>query len=144
MIEAVENHMPEVIVIDEIGTEAEALAARIIAERGVQPHRHRPLRPQRRWAIRHRPADAGRRALRARNSFRQPDYYSLDLRVSKDFALGPGDQLFFGECFNCNDAANRGTSNTVWSTGPTANATFGALNLVGTPRTFQLALRYDF
>jgi stage III sporulation protein SpoIIIAA len=36
MIEAVENHMPEVIVIDEIGTSAEALAARTIAERGVQ------------------------------------------------------------------------------------------------------------
>jgi stage III sporulation protein SpoIIIAA len=35
MIEAVENHMPEVIVIDEIGTEAEAAAARTIAERGV-------------------------------------------------------------------------------------------------------------
>ncbi len=36
MIEAVENHMPEVIVIDEIGTEQEAMAARTIAERGVQ------------------------------------------------------------------------------------------------------------
>jgi stage III sporulation protein SpoIIIAA len=36
MIEAVENHMPEVIVIDEIGNELEALAARTIAERGVQ------------------------------------------------------------------------------------------------------------
>ena len=36
MIEAVENHMPEVIVIDEIGTSLEALAARTIAERGVQ------------------------------------------------------------------------------------------------------------
>ena len=36
MIEAVENHMPEVIVIDEIGTEADADAARTIAERGVQ------------------------------------------------------------------------------------------------------------
>jgi len=36
MIEAVENHMPEVIVIDEIGTEREAVAARTIAERGVQ------------------------------------------------------------------------------------------------------------
>ena len=35
MIEAVENHMPEVIVIDEIGTEREAQAARTIAERGV-------------------------------------------------------------------------------------------------------------
>ncbi|OUL19223.1 single-stranded DNA-binding protein [Nostoc sp. T09] len=36
MIEAVENHMPGVIVIDEIGTQLEALAARTIAERGVQ------------------------------------------------------------------------------------------------------------
>jgi stage III sporulation protein SpoIIIAA len=36
MIEAVENHMPEVVVIDEIGNELEALAARTIAERGVQ------------------------------------------------------------------------------------------------------------
>src|ERR1700719_2097390 len=36
MIEAVENHMPQVIVIDEIGTELEAAAARTSAERGVQ------------------------------------------------------------------------------------------------------------
>ncbi len=36
MIEAVENHMPEVIVVDEIGTEGDARAARTIAERGVQ------------------------------------------------------------------------------------------------------------
>jgi stage III sporulation protein SpoIIIAA len=36
MIQAVENHMPEVIIIDEMGTEQEAAAARTIAERGVQ------------------------------------------------------------------------------------------------------------
>lgn len=36
MIEAVENHMPEVIIVDEIGTELEVLAARTIAEKGVQ------------------------------------------------------------------------------------------------------------
>ena len=36
MIEAIENHMPQVIIIDEIGTELEALAARTIAEKGVQ------------------------------------------------------------------------------------------------------------
>lgn len=36
MIEAVENHMPEVIIVDEIGTEEETRAARTIAERGVQ------------------------------------------------------------------------------------------------------------
>jgi len=36
MLEAVENHMPEVIIIDEIGTELEAVAARTIAEKGIQ------------------------------------------------------------------------------------------------------------
>ena len=36
MIEAVENHTPQVIIIDEIGTELEVLAARTIAEKGVQ------------------------------------------------------------------------------------------------------------
>ena len=36
MIEAVENHMPQVIIIDEIGTEIEVVAARTIAEKGVQ------------------------------------------------------------------------------------------------------------
>lgn len=36
MIEAVENHMPEIVIVDEIGSEAEALACRTIAERGVQ------------------------------------------------------------------------------------------------------------
>ena len=36
MIEAVENHMPQAIIIDEIGTELEALATSTIAQRGVQ------------------------------------------------------------------------------------------------------------
>ncbi len=36
MIEAVENHMPQAVIIDEIGTEAECGAARTIAQRGVQ------------------------------------------------------------------------------------------------------------
>ena len=40
MIEAVENHMPEVIIIDEIGTELEALAACTIAEKGIQLIEH--------------------------------------------------------------------------------------------------------
>ena len=36
MIEAIENHMPQIIIVDEIGTELEVLAARMIAEKGVQ------------------------------------------------------------------------------------------------------------
>jgi hypothetical protein len=79
-----------------------------------------------------------------RNSFRQPSYYSLDLRLAKDFNVGPGDISVFAECFNCTDAENRFVTDTRWGTGQTPSATFGQEVGVGTPRTFQLALRYDF
>lgn len=81
-----------------------------------------------------------------RNSFRQPDYYSLDLRLSKGFAIFNGDLDVFAECFNCSDAANRSvlSANQTWGTGQTPRAGFGAENGVGTPRTFQLGLRFDF
>ncbi len=79
-----------------------------------------------------------------RNSFRQPDFYSLDMRLSKSFDVGPGDISLFAECFNCSNAANRFVTNTVWGTGQTPNSTFGLKTGVGTPRTFQLAVRYDF
>ncbi len=81
-----------------------------------------------------------------RNSFRQPEFYTLDLRLSKDFTIGPGDLGIFAECFNCSDAANRSVSaaNQVWGPNETANATFGVEDSVGTPRTIQLGLRYDF
>ncbi|HEX3129670.1 MAG TPA: TonB-dependent receptor [Thermoanaerobaculia bacterium] len=79
-----------------------------------------------------------------RNRFRQPDFYSLDMRLSKSFGVGPGDISLFAECFNCSNASNRFVTNTVWGTGQTPNATFGLETGVGTPRTFQLAVRYDF
>jgi hypothetical protein len=79
-----------------------------------------------------------------RNSFRQPDFYSLDMRLSKSFEIGPGDISVFAECFNCSNASNRFVTNTIWGTGQTPNSTFGLETGVGTPRTFQLALRYDF
>lgn len=79
-----------------------------------------------------------------RNSFRQPDYYSLDLRLAKDFNLGPGDISVFAECFNCTDAANRFVTDTTWGTGQTPRDSFGDEVGVGNPRTFQLAIRYDF
>ena len=79
-----------------------------------------------------------------RNSFRQPDFYSLDLRLAKDFNVGPGDISVFAECFNCTNAANRFVTDTRWGTGQTPNANFGQERGVGDPRTFQLALRYDF
>jgi hypothetical protein len=80
-----------------------------------------------------------------RNSFRQPDFWTLDMRLSKSFNIGPGDLSLFAECFNCTDHANRVTNRTVWGTGQTPAAGFGALNSwINPPRTFQLALRYDF
>jgi hypothetical protein len=80
----------------------------------------------------------------ARNSFRQPDFYSIDLRLSKGFDIGPGELKLFAECFNCSDAENRGVINTTWGTGQTPLPTFGLENGGGTPRTVQLGLRYDF
>jgi hypothetical protein len=81
-----------------------------------------------------------------RNSFRQPDYYSLDLRLSKGFAVFNGDLDVFAECFNCSDAANRSvlSANQTWGTTATPRAGFGAENGVGTPRTIQFGVRFDF
>jgi hypothetical protein len=79
-----------------------------------------------------------------RNTFRQPDFYSLDLRLSKSFTLGPGDIALAVDCFNCTDASNRFVTSTTRGTGATPLATFGQETGVGTPRTFQLSLRYDF
>lgn len=84
-----------------------------------------------------------------RNTFRQPDFYTLDLRLSKGFNIGPGDLDLFVECFNCTDHANRfiSTNNQIWGLDQTPRATFGvedALATGFTPRTLQLGLRYDF
>jgi len=82
-----------------------------------------------------------------RNSFRQPDFSTVSLRLGKSFNLGPGALTVFGECFNCADSANRtiSASNQTWGTGQTPVATFGVLDQVTTnPRTIQLAVRYDF
>jgi hypothetical protein len=79
-----------------------------------------------------------------RNSFRQPDFYALDLRLGKGFNVGPGEVDLFVECFNCTDASNRFVTDTVWGPDQTPRAAFGQEIGVGTPRTFQLGLRYDF
>ena len=91
-----------------------------------------------------------------RNSFRQPDFYSLDMRISKAFKIGPGDLSLFAECFNCTNASNSLVTQTVWgsATSPTpTRADFGTTKVnalgqtnfaLGTPRTVQLAARYDF
>lgn len=79
-----------------------------------------------------------------RNSFRQPGSGELDLRLAKKFGLGGGDLSVIVECFNCTDQERYTVTNTVWGGGQTPLATFGQKSYTGTPRTIQLALRYDF
>ena len=88
-----------------------------------------------------------------RNSQRQPDFWTLDMRLSKKLNLGPGEVALFAECFNCSNQKNTGISNNnqIWGTAqtplfnPTTGQQFGAEDqFVGIPRTFQLGVRYDF
>ena len=79
-----------------------------------------------------------------RNSFRNPAYYQIDLGLSKKFALGPGDLAVVAQCFNVTDNEGYYVSGTSWGTGATPLAAFGTKTYNGTPRTYQLALRYDF
>ncbi len=81
-----------------------------------------------------------------RNSFRQPGFHALDVRLGKDFTIPRVGQLkIFADCFNCTDAENRLVGNTTWGTGETPLPTFGlASNVTTTPRTIQVAARFDF
>jgi carboxypeptidase family protein/TonB-dependent receptor-like protein len=81
----------------------------------------------------------------ARNSFRQPNFNSLDFRLAKTFPIGPVGLTAIVECFNCTNTANRFVTNTTWGTGQTPGSTFGISNGVTTiPRTLQFAGRVDF
>jgi hypothetical protein len=79
-----------------------------------------------------------------RNSFRQPSFYSLNLRLGKEFRIGPGNLAVFGECFNCTNTGNRFVTNTIYGVNQTPGIAFGKDVGVGTPRTVQVAARYDF
>lgn len=80
-----------------------------------------------------------------RNTFRQPDFQTLNLRLGKEFQLaGYGSLSLFADCFNCMDEENWFVSNVTWGTGETPNASFGLANNPGTPRTIQLAARFSF
>jgi hypothetical protein len=88
----------------------------------------------------------------ARNSYRQPDFYELDLRLSKGFKIWQGNLELFAECYNCTNAANRTVTNANQTYGfnpslgvnPVRNANFGVEDGVGTPRYVQLGIRFDF
>ena len=82
-----------------------------------------------------------------RNSFRQPDFSTLDLRLGVGFELGPGKLSIFAEMFNVFNVVNAyvNASQSVWGTGNLPNTSFGVpTGIYNTPRTVQLAARYDF
>jgi hypothetical protein len=87
-----------------------------------------------------------------RNSQRQPDLYTMALRLSKSFDIGPGDIAVFAECFNCTDHTNPTitANNQIWGPGQNPLPTFGDENALFqtsgafAPRTIQLGLRFDF
>ncbi|HEY3122681.1 MAG TPA: TonB-dependent receptor [Thermoanaerobaculia bacterium] len=93
----------------------------------------------------------------ARNSFRQPSFYSVDVRLQKAFHIGPGDFGLAVDCFNCTNTGNKFVTQTTFGRVPgptvgntsvpntsTPNAGFGNANNPGTPRTLQVSARYDF
>ena len=80
-----------------------------------------------------------------RNSYRQPDFYTLDLRVGVAFQLGPGRLSVFGECFNCTNTGNFFKTNGQYGLGPAASTSFNIANSpTSSPRSLQAAVRYDF
>ncbi len=75
----------------------------------------------------------------ARNGFRQPDFYTVDVRFGAGYKVGPGTLAVFVDIFNLTNTGNRFTSNTTF------NSAFGTLNgFTTTPRTLQFSGRYDF
>jgi hypothetical protein len=74
-----------------------------------------------------------------RNSFRQPDFYTVDMRFGAGYKVGPGTLAVFVDIFNLTNTGNRFTSNTTF------NSSFGVNNgFTTTPRTLQFSGRYDF
>ena len=82
-----------------------------------------------------------------RNSFRQPDFSQFDLRFGVGIELGPGKLSLFAEVFNLFNVVDPFVSagQSVWGTGNIPNSSFGVpTGINNTPRTWQLAARYDF
>lgn len=79
-----------------------------------------------------------------RNSYRQPNFYSLDMRLGKSLVIAPVEILAFIECFNLTNAGNRFVTNTTWGTSQTPNTGFNDPVGVGTPRTAQVGVRVSF
>jgi len=81
-----------------------------------------------------------------RNSFRQPSYFNMDLRLAKSFSLGGGFAAeIIAEVFNVFDSENLRSSNTrmVLANG-NLDPTFNQKNLAGPPRQYQAGIKFRF
>lgn len=75
-----------------------------------------------------------------RNSFRQPDFKTLDVRLTKSFSTGGGDFQVFGEVFNVFNWDNLFTTRTDFD-----SSRFGQLDtFIGNVRQFQLGVRWAY
>jgi len=91
-----------------------------------------------------RPTVDGR--ILGRNSFRQPDFKNLDVRLSKTFSFFKVVELeLIGEAFNVTGESNKFTSRTqLIASNGTVRSDFGQLNVSGRPRQYQAGLRVRF
>ena len=86
-----------------------------------------------------------------RNSYNQPSFYSVDLRIQKAFRIGPAEFGLAMDCFNCTNTGNKFVSQTTFGQVPkagnttdTPNTDFANAKNPGTPRTLQVSARFDF
>jgi hypothetical protein len=80
-----------------------------------------------------------------RNTFREPDFYTVDLRLGLGYTLGRGTLAFFVDVFNVTNTGNRSTSLTTYGNPGSLNSSFAVNNgFTTTPRTLQFSGRYDF
>lgn len=80
-----------------------------------------------------------------RNSFKLPNYVTIDFRLTRNFRLFERQRLeFIAEVFNLPNRVNVTNVNRVWGFNPTPNANFNQATQAENARQFQLALRWSF
>jgi hypothetical protein len=83
--------------------------------------------------------------MTARNSYKGPDYASVNLRLSKRFGFDRRRALLLQfEAFNLFNRTNYGGTNMTWGTGAAPAAAFGTYTSANAPRQLQLGVKFEF
>jgi hypothetical protein len=81
----------------------------------------------------------------ARNSSEGPDYWVIDLRLSKRVGTGRGTSiLVIAEAFNLLNRVNYSGVNTTWGTDATPRSTLGEFTSANDPRELQFGVKFEF